>query len=72
MNIHELYGEIIKLTPYEGGDDDFRKTLSSALKKYSELVDSLDEAERPDNWDALKRKMEGYLKSDEFELEKLE
>lgn len=56
MNIHELYGEIIKLTPYEGGDDDFRKTLSSALKKYSDLVDCLDEADRPDNWDALKRK----------------
>lgn len=56
MNIHELYGEIIKLTPYEGGDDDFRRTLSSALKKYSDLMDCLDEADRPDNWDALKRK----------------
>lgn len=56
MDKYEQYKQIIKLPPYEGGDDDYRETLSKALKKYFELMDDLDDVDRPANWDALKQK----------------
>lgn len=42
--------------PLMRGDDDYRETLSKALKKYFELMDDLDDVGRPANWDALKLK----------------
>lgn len=53
MDKYEQYKQSIKLPPHEGGDDDYRETLSNALKKYFELMDDMD---RPANWDALKQK----------------
>lgn len=39
-----------------GPFDDYRETLSKALKKYFELMDDLDDVDRPANWDAFKQK----------------
>ena len=56
MDKYELYKQIIKQPPYGGGDDDYRETLSKAFKKYFELVDDLNDVDRPTNWDDSKQK----------------
>lgn len=52
MNKEDLYSEIISRVPVKGGDD-FRKIIRDSLSNYRQTVERLDEAERPDSWDAI-------------------
>ena len=62
MNKYELYVEVMKLAPYEEATEDYRGSLSVALKKFTDAVRSLDEEDRPANWDAKLKKMEDVVK----------
>lgn len=53
MNRQNLYKEFIKLAPFEDATDDYRKSLSKALKQVKTVALALDVNERPKNWDSV-------------------
>lgn len=54
MNIIQFHTSVMELLPSEQkGDLSFREHLSYCLKQYRNLLNDLDESERPANWDKV-------------------
>lgn len=57
MTKKELYEELMKLVPVKPDTKNFSSTLNEKFNNYRKNIESLDEVDRPDQWDELLKRV---------------